>query len=785
MRQLYFLLLFILFALTAPAQTLTQTVRGIITDAESKRPIEGVVIVLASNTLINTATDSNGYYSLKNVPVGRQTFQYSFVGYEKRTAADVLVTSGKELELNISLVESFKTLKEINVTAGRNRIKAMNEFATVSSRTFSVEETKRYAASVADPARMAQNFAGVSGVDDQENGIVVRGNSPKGILWRLEGIEIPNPNHFSAYSNSGGAVSMLNASVLGNSDFYTGAFPAEIGGALSGAFDLQFRNGNKDKREHVFQLGTLGVEAATEGPFKKGGQSSYLFNYRYSTLTLLQGYFNLGGVLPEYQDASFKLNFPTKKAGTFGVFGLWGYNTVTKMPEKDSTTWTNDNPNFKLYGVGNYLVAGISHQYFITKSSYIKTVFSTSNDKNTSNTDTLNPALNYALIPTQASRYITTAYRLSVMYNNKLNSNQTLRSGIILQQLGYEGLEQIIYKGDSTLSNIINSNGNTQYYQAYAQWKNRFSSKFTFIGGLHGSYYALNNKSSIEPRLSLSYTMGKSIVTFATGLHSKPEQLSISYFQYNPALVNYHPNISLDLLRAYHSVLGFETSLPLKTRLKIETYYQYLYNIPVEADSNSPVSSLNADNIYFLLYTKPLVSKGTGRNYGVDVSIERPFADNYYGMISGSLFESKYTNYGGQEYYTMFSRGYQLNIIGGKEFKLSKSGKTIFGINGKMVYSGGLRESPIDIAASLSGPKNVYYPGQYYTIQSSYYFRVDGNIYIKLNYKRATHSLQFDVQNITNRRNQFYSFLDRRDGTMKILYQTGFIPNIAYRIEFH
>lgn len=781
---IHILLYMTLFESNAQEPVFTQKVKGIVTDAESKQPIEGVTILLVSDNQVNTFSDSNGYFILKNVPIGRQSFQFSFVGYEPRTVSEVLVTSGKELELNISLSENYRTLKEVSITANRNRTKAMNEFATVSARSFSVEETKRYAASVSDPARMAMNFMGVSGMDDLENGIVVRGNSPKGILWRLEGIEIPNPNHFSSYSNSGGAVSMLNASVLGTSDFYTGAFPAEIGNALSGAFDLQFRNGNKDQAEHVFQLGTLGAEIATEGPFRKGGNASYLFNYRYSTLTLLEGYFDLGGVLPEYQDASFKLNLPTKKAGTFSIFGLGGYNTVTKNPEEDSTKWSRD-PNFKLYGVGNYVVAGITHQYFINKNTYIKTVLSTSYDKLTSNTDTLNPTLGYKKIPTQASRYTNSAYRLSVMYNNKLNSKHTIRTGVIVQQLGYEIQEQLLYQGDTFLTDIVNGKGGTQYYQAYVQWKNRLTEKLTFISGVHGSYYALNNRYSVEPRLSLSYQAGKSTYTLATGLHSKPEQMAVTLFQYNPALSNYYPNKSLDLLRAYHTVLGFETSLPLKSRLKIEAYYQYLYNIPVEMDTSSPVSSLNADNIYFLLYSKPLVSTGTGRNYGIDMSVEKPFANNYYVLISGSLFESKYTNYAGREYYTLYSKGYQLNMIGGKEFKLTKSGKTIIGLNGKMLYSGGLRESPIDIAASLAGPKNVYYPGQYYSRQGPYYFRADGSIYLKLNRKRATHSLQFDVQNITNRKNYFYSFLDRRDGSIKVLYQTGFIPNIAYRVEFH
>ncbi|OSZ78827.1 hypothetical protein CAP35_11420 [Chitinophagaceae bacterium IBVUCB1] len=782
------LLVVMLFPVVSFAQqaVLTQNVRGQVLDAESKKPIEGVVVLLAANKQQNAMTDSNGYYLLPNVPAGRQSFQFSMVGYEPRTVAEVLVTTGKELELNVSLTENYTSLQEVNVSANKDRNKAINEFATVSARSFSVEETKRFAASVSDPARMAQNFMGVSGNDDLENGIVVRGNSPKGILWRLEGIEIPNPNHFGSLSTSGGAVSMLNASMLGTSDFYTGAFPAEIGNALSGAFDLQFRNGNTQRSEHTFQLGTLGVEAATEGPFKKGGKASYLVNYRYSTLALLEGYFDLGGVLPAYQDASFKLNFPTKKAGTFSVFGLWGYNTATKNPDTDSTKWTDDNPNFKLRADGSLAVGGISHQYFVNNHAYIKTIVSASYDDGKTNVDTLNPSDNYAEVPTQKSLSSNTALRATVMYNNKINSRNTFRTGVVVQFLSFDIDENLFDQGAKVWKTLIRSNGSTQYYQAYVQWKTRLSQRITATGGLHGSYYALNDKYSIEPRASVSYQASKNTFTLAAGLHSKPEHISTYlYSNATQGTAITYPNKNLDLLRAAHVVLGYDRPLPFKTRLKIETYYQHLYSIPVEADSASSFSVINAENIYSLLDTKPLVSQGMGRNYGIDMCIERPFSNGYYVLATGSLFRSLYTTYKGEEYNTLFNRGYQLNVLGGKEWKLNSKGKTIVGINGKFLYSGGLRESVIDITSSMMQRRTVYYNGQYFTKQSTPYQRIDGSVYVKFNRRRATHSIQVDAQNIFNRRNYFYSFFDKRDGVVKTVYQTGFIPNLAYRVEFH
>jgi len=516
---------------TTKQRVFTQKVRGRVVDAESKQPLAGVIIVAKSDNQLNAATDNDGYFTIANVPVGRQSFMFQYMGYEPATVSEVLVTSGKELELNISMTESLQNLDEVTISATRQSDKAMNEFATVSARSISVEESKRYAAAFADPARMAQNFMGVSNGGDMFNGIIVRGNSPKNVLWRLEGIEIPNPNHFSGLGTTGGAISMLNANVLGTSDFYTGAFPAEMGNALSGVFDMKFRNGNTEKREHTFQLSTLGTELASEGPFKKGGKASYLLNYRYSTLALLENIVSFGGVLPKYQDASFKLNFPTEKAGTFSLWGLGGYNSAYKDPVKDSSKWTDDDPNFVLKSDNMMGVAGIAHTYFTGRNSYLKTIISGSYEKTKELVDTLNPIQDYRPVHVSNQSFINNAYRVSVLYNTKLNNKNTVRFGAVAQQLEYKLNNNYFDERDGIWKSFLNGNGDAQYYQAYTQWKHRMTENLTFVGGLHGSYFALNGSYSIEPRVAATYTSGKNTYSLATGLHSKPEHVSTYMFQ--------------------------------------------------------------------------------------------------------------------------------------------------------------------------------------------------------------------------------------------------------------
>jgi hypothetical protein len=770
---------------TTQQKAFTQKVRGRVLDAESKQPLVGVIIVAKSDNRLNAVTDGDGYFTISNVPVGRQSFMFQYMGYEPGLASEVLVTSGKELELNMAMTESLQKLDEVVISATKESDKALNEFATISSRSISVEETKRYAASFADPARMAQNFMGVSNGGDMFNGIIVRGNSPKNVLWRLEGIEIPNPNHFSGLGTTGGAISMLNANVLGTSDFYTGAFPAEMGNALSGVFDMKFRNGNTEKREHTFQLSTLGTELASEGPFKKGGKSSYLLNYRYSTLALLDNIVSFGGVLPKYQDASIKLNFPTAKAGTFSLWGLGGYNSAYKDPVKDSSKWTDDDPNFVLKADNMMGVAGISHTYFTGKNSYLKTVVSASYEKEKELVDTLNPAQDYRTVHVANESFVNNAYRVSVLYNTKLNNKNTVRFGAIAQQMGYKLSNNYFDEHANEWKSFLNSKGDAQYYQGYAQWKHRMTENLTFVSGLHGSYFALNGSYSIEPRVAATYTSGKNSFSLATGLHSKPEHLSTYMFQSKKqGQADTYPNKDLGLLKAYHAVVGYERQLPLNMRFKTEVYYQYLYNIPVENDSTGGFSIINALDIYSLFNTSQLVSDGTGQNYGIDFSIERPFLNNYYILATASLYKSTYTDYLGDEYNTTFNRGYQVNVVGGKEFMIGKSGRKILGLNGKVLYSGGMRESPIDLNSSIQSGETVLVPKQYFTSQVPAYFRTDLGVYYKINNKRVTHSIQLEVQNVTNRQNFYYSYFDREAGAVKTVNQLGILPNLSYRIDF-
>ena len=374
-RFVFFILVISVSLRLSAQQEFTQTVRGKVIDMDSRFGLPGSnIILLGYDPQKGTSADENGVFVLTEVPVGRQSFQVSYTGYQTVVLSDLYVSTGKELILNIELKELVETMGEVEIIADYRKDKPINSMAVVSARSFTIEETNKYAGSYGDPARMAANYAGVASTRDNRNDIVIRGNSPIGLQYRLNGVEITNPNHFGAQGTTGGPITMLNTNLLANSDFLTGAFPAEYGNALSGVFDLNMRTGNVDKHEFWAQMGWNGLEFGLEGPFSKKSSATYLAAYRYSITDIIE---KIGINLSEsarYQDLSFNLNFPTKKAGVFSLFGMGGTSAIKKLDSDESQEdWTFATHGEDLRSESTLATLGLSHYYFFNASTSIQT----------------------------------------------------------------------------------------------------------------------------------------------------------------------------------------------------------------------------------------------------------------------------------------------------------------------------------------------------------------------------------------------------------------------------
>lgn len=771
---------------------LTQTIRGVVYDIETEQPLPGVnVLLLDTEPLQGASTNAEGAFVIEEVPIGRHNVQFTFIGYEPLVLKQMMLSSGKELVLSIKMNASFAKLDEVVLRATKNKNEALNEMATVSARSFSVEETQRYAAAIFDPARMAQNFAGVnSSGDDLMNEIVVRGNSPKGILWRLEGIEIPNPNHFDDIGATGGAISMLSSSTLSQSDFYTGAFPAEFGNALSGVFDLRLRPGNNKEHEYAVMLGISGVEMSAEGPFSEHSKASYLVNYRYSTTALLKPFLEeaIGAAVPAYQDMSFKVNIPTQKIGLIQFFGLGGYNDYASSLEPDATLWPNEGSSSWSFESNQYKgVLGMSHRIYLKNNSYLKTVLSLSADNyeaqsfNIDNSYYINSD-NYLKVKTEDTQTENYTFRVNSFFHSQLNAQHTLRLGLSSNKLNYTATSKVDNAEGNDPFTLFNSDGNTILFQSYAQWKYRISELWTLHTGFHYSHLNLNNSQVLEPRMSLAWQchpLHKLSLSF--GRHSKPEHLSTYLIRDEESLLQENKNLGFS--KAEHLVLAYDLSVNEHMRLKTEIYHQKLFNVPVENEISSSFSVLNMRSIYDLFGTRGLVNEGTGRNYGIDITLERSFAEGHYYLLTGSLFESKYMALNKVEYNSRYNSNFLITALAGKEWRVGSHKMNILGLNTKFKYGGGNRNTAIDVAASIQEGETVFEEEPYATRHKDY-FRMDFGFSYKINKGKSTHTLLMDIQNLSNQQNIGGQFYNEDTQEIEYWYQTGMLPVFNYRIEF-
>jgi hypothetical protein len=772
-----------------PGAGLFQTVRGRVLDEVSNQPIPGAnIIIPGSDPLIGASTDPDGRFKIERVPVGRHTFQVTFLGYLPTVLSSLAVDAGKEVVLEVRLSESVTELESVVVTAGLDKARPINEMALISAKSFSVEETSRYAGSFNDPARMATSYAGVVGSqDDTENSIIVRGNSPRGLLWRLEGLEIPNPNHFASDGSSNGAISMLNSNVMTNSDFLTGAFPAEYGNAFSGVFDMKMRNGNNEQREYALQAGLLGLDASIEGPFKrKSGKNvanaSYLVNYRYSTITMLEALgldiAGEGGQVPAFQDLAFKFNVPTAAAGTFSFYGLGGISDSNDDYSLDRNDQTFELEENEKYSMG---LTGLSHVINVGSQSFLETGIAYSRYDYSYLFENL---YDNEVFVEDTEDYANTNLRISSTLNTKFSARHATKFGLIYTLNGYE-LNSRGFFSDREPSYASDEKGNFGMYQAFISHKYRLSNELTLTGGFHYLRMDLAGQDNFEPRFGLRWQFKPNqALSFGFGMHSRKEETSLYLTEVlNASNPDNATNRNLDLAKARHFVVGYDYRLGKDLNLQVEAYYQDLYNIPIASQEGSDYSSLNQRDAFQRF---ALINEGTGENYGIEMTLEKFLSRGYFFLLTGTLYESNYKTLTGVKYNTRYNGKYNFNLVGGREIQLgSASKKKTLNIGAEGVFGGGARVREIDLAASIEEGATVYTSDTPFGRQLKDYMRLDFQIALKTNKKGLTHELKLDVQNLTGRSNVIG---ERYSATQGQIVQSAFtgevIPVLSYKITF-
>lgn len=783
------LFLFLFFSLSFSAQ-ITQVIKGTVLDKQTQSPLPGAIVqLLNSESPIGSSTNDKGEFKLQNVPIGRWQIKIYMLGYKEKFIT-VVLNAGKESVSIIELEESVVQGEEVVVTAEQDKTVTNNKMNTVSSRLFSAEEAARYAGSRNDPARMAANFAGVSGANDSRNDIIIRGNSPMGVLWRLNGLDIPNPNHFGNSGSTGGPISILNNNTLDNSDFMSGAFAADYGNATAGVFDLRMRKGNNEKFEFLGQVGFNGFELGAEGPLNKKKNASFLVDYRYSTLSVFKALnidFGTGDAVPQYQDLTFKTDVQTEKAGKFSFWGIGGLSYVAllesdKKAGKDLYGYSSRDTYFR----SNVGASGISHTYLFKNNAYIKTNLGVSGSYNNIIADRIDTSFHTPknLKPEYRQTTQTIHYVGNTTYNKKFNSRDFVNTGLYVDLFSTLFVDSVDdYFGVNTFRTLRDYKGNSGLLRAFTQWQHKFTDDLLLNVGISDQYFLLNGSNAIEPRMGLKYSISrKQSFSFGGGMHSQMQPAYIYFASETlPSGERNETNTGLDFTRAVHGVMAYDVNFGSSFRIKTELYYQYIYNAPVK-DTASYFSALNLGADFNSPNVTHLVSKGEGTNYGLEITLEKFYSKGWYCLATGSFFQSLYKGSDGVERNTAFNGNYVTNFLAGKEFKINQ--KHVLILDMRATYAGGKRYTPIDVQASILMKDQVDDGSRAYELQYPYYFRMDVKPGYRFNSKKVTHEFSIDIQNITKHENVFQQAYDIANEKIKTDYQLRFFVIPQYRMMF-
>lgn len=763
------------------SQTLTQSIRGKVIDQATEVSLPGATVLL-SNEFFNSGqvSNENGDFVFENVPIGRYNIEVRFVGYQPRIIPEILVNSAKSVEMEIRLIESINEIEGVTVKAQIRKDIPINQMATLSARTFTVEETRRYAGGFDDPGRMAAAFAGVAGGNPNDNALSIRGNAPKGVLWRIEGVAVPNPNHFaSMLVEGGGIISLLSSQLLNNSDFFTGTFPAEYGNAISGVFDMNLRAGNLSENIWGFQIGTLGIDVFGEGPFIKGKKATYIFNYRYSTTALLKELIPFDQ-LPIFQDFSIKLNFPTKKAGIFSIWGIGGLDKNGSDAELDSTLWVAYDDRLKYEWDGKIGLAGLKHKLIISDNTWLSSSISASMYKFSDTNSWLNIPESYSELDYMLNS--TSSLGFNSVLTHRFGKRHTNRSGFILNRIAYDIESRQAPMPNEPSFELSKENGRTGYSQVFTSSIFRFNDSFSLTSGIHSMLFFLNNSFTIEPRLALKYQfLSGNSIGFSYGLNSQIEPLPV-YFA-NVIDINGNednPNTQLKPTKSHQYVLAYDRVLSQYLRLKAEIYYQNTFDIPAKPNSDYAIINLKQE----YLFTDTLINGAEAFNYGFDLTLERFLQNNYYFLVTGSYIDSKYKAMDGNTYNTRWDYGFVTNFLFGKEFFIGMEKNNILGLNARIVYQGGERTHAIDVESSRLEEHVVIDEEKLWEARFPNTFYLDFTLTYRINKAKYASIIGVQLKNLLMEPSIFYYRYNTEKENVEVKGESFIFPNISYKIEF-
>lgn len=749
-----------------------QTLRGTVRDAGSGEVLvaANLRLIAAMDSLPLTArTDTTGQYVFQNLRLGYYTLEVWHSGYSPMKFREIYIAGGKETVLDIAYDRDFDLpLLSITGAAARRPPQPLSEIPLTR------EQTLRFPATFFDPARLAMTYPGVMNNDDQANGLSIRGNSPAFVRWRLEGVDVVNPNHLTNAGTisdrpmaAAGGVLMFSAQLLDNSSLLTGSFPAGYGDALGGIMDINLRRGNSRQHEFTAQAGLIGLDFAAEGPLLQKGKNSYLVNYRYSTVGLLgQMGISFGDEEIDFQDLSFKLNFQGKNGGEWSLFGLGGLSNNVFEHKTDSVAIEAFKDFFDIDYQSKTGIIGLSNWSPLGKKGWVKFTIAASGQTNerssVSEADEYKQyGSNDELEESKVSGTATLSQRLSAQIR--------LMAGSMLTRQ--------YFRGESVVNLSPQEIARHEFFvaQPWANilWNSK-NEKTAVRLGLHSLIFPYKDRISAEPRLTVMQTLAPN------------HRLALSAGQYSQVAPLWLLKDELDIMRAWHAGLNYSWAINSGWIFRTELFWQRQTDSGVDENTASTFSLLN-ENDYRIYLQKELIYNGLGENKGVEISVERYLSGGWFVLANATLFKSDYRGSDRVWRPARWDARHVFNFTGGREWQRDKRPGHVraFGVNGRLGWSGGLRAMPVDATASAAAGATVFDDNDGFSINQKDYFRLDLRVYWKRSFSdRRNSTFAMDFQNATMQENVAYQYFDPFTKKVETKYQLGLIPNISWRLEF-
>lgn len=739
-------------------------IKGTVVDRDTRERLAGANVIIV-NALKGAASDKDGNYIITNIKPGFYTLLFSFIGYDSLYKTDIIVKPNKSINIDAQLKSAALSSEAIKVTAGYFSEKQTNQ---VSSINFSSEEIRRSPGSAGDVSRIVMTLPSIAKVNDQSNSLVVRGGSPVENGFYVDNIEIPNINHFPTQGSSGGPIGILNVDYIKDVNFYSGGFSAVYGNRLSSVMDITFREGNRDRFEGQLDLNFAGFGGAFEGPLLSG-KGSWMLSIRRSYLDFIIKAVDLGtSIAPVYGDLQSKIVFDIDPQNKITFL------TITGDDHSESTKKVAEENDMTAFGRQDYIEAttGINWRKIWKKSGYSNTSFSWTIQKydNTS----YETGSGYLLRTNHSNEQ---NYRLRNVNHIKFNNWVQL-------DFGFEGR---FYKNDynsfyAAYTDILGQttddlkvvkNINTSKMAGFFSMEFNPLDNVSATMGLRSSYFGYNNGFHVVPRASLSYKITKNLALNAFyGV----------YYQELPfvLLTQLHSGAGIKTPRAAHAIIGVSKEVFRDTRLLIEAYQKEYNNFPF--DTAQPKLFL-IDELYYNQFENfldhPLLEfNGQAQSRGVELTLQKKMAKDFYGLVAASYSKSRYRDVAGHWRDRVYDNRLMFSVEGGYK------PDNLWEFSLRWIYAGGAPYTPFNQIASKALNRAVLDENKINAARYPDYHSLNVRFDRRFYFSSSNMVFYLSVWNAYDRKNVATYFWNQVENKKDVIYQWRMLPIFGVQYEF-